>query len=273
MADIRKRKGKIGAAYQVRYPSNSTKSGYAFRTFSTMKEARAFTESLGSLPDRINTHISTVPQAIREWLDICEKIGRDGREPVERETLKEYKRRANVMKEYTWTKDLQELTPPDIVQFRNWLLKNKSRDLARRTLSSFHSVLIEMKLHGHIHHDPAAGITIKSGGRYEDDESQIDIPSDREVRDILAAADIMGSKNDFMEKCWARYRPMVYLAAFSGMRASEIRGLPWSNLHPDQVEITQRADKMGHIGPVKSRAARRQIELSKRVTDLIFEWK
>lgn len=273
MADIRKRVGKKGTTYQVRYPSTATKSGYAFKSFDTLKEARAFTENLGSLPQNTASNIRTIPQAIDEWLDICEKIGRDGRERVENETHKEYRRRANVMKQYVWEKELYELLPPDIVQFRNWLLKNKTRDLARRTLSSFHSVLIEMKLHGHIAHDPAAGITIKSGGRYEEAEARIDIPSDQEIRDLLAAADVMGSKNDFMEQCWARYRPMIYLAAFSGMRASEVRGLPWHDVYPDHVEISQRADKTGQIGPVKSRAARRHIELSSRVTDLIFEWR
>ena len=71
----------------------------------------------------------------------------------------------------------------------------------------------------------------------------------------------MGKKNDFMEKCWARYRPMIYLAGFSGMRPSEYRGLPWSNVYEDRVKVRQRADKTGIIGPVKSRAGRRTIYL------------
>ena len=83
-------------------------------------------------------------------------------------------------------KALQELEPADIVHFRNWLLENKTRDQARRTLSSFHSVLIEMKHQGHIHHDPAAGISIKSGGRYDAEDSEVEIPSDQEMRDIYA---------------------------------------------------------------------------------------
>ena len=176
------------------------------------------------------------------------------------------------MQEYEWPKPLSELEPSDIVHFRNWLLENKTRDQARRTLSSFHSVLIEMKLQGYINHDPAAGITIKSTGRYEDEASEVEIPSDQEMRDIYAAADAMGQKNDFMEKCWARYRPMIYLAGFSGMRPSEYRGLPWSNLHDDRVAVRQRADKTGIIGPVKSKAGRRTIYLPTIVTDMIFDW-
>jgi hypothetical protein len=45
MADIRKRTGSKGTTYQVRYPSKATKSGYGFKTFLTLKEARAFRDS------------------------------------------------------------------------------------------------------------------------------------------------------------------------------------------------------------------------------------
>ncbi len=229
-------------------------------------------ENLGSLKAPVRTSTKTVIQAIDLWLDVCEKIGRDGREQVEPQTLVEYERRARVMKEYDWPKGLQELEPPDIVHFRDWLLRHKSRDLARRTLSSFHSVLIEMKRQGHLRDDPAAGIVIRSGGRYEDQNSEIDIPSDAEARDIYGAADGMGSTNEQMRKCWARYRPMIYLAGFSGMRPSEYRGLAWPHVLDDCVTVRQRADKTGIIGPVKSRAGKRTIYLPGLVTDMILEW-
>lgn len=232
----------------------------------------AFTQNLGNRLDRVISDIQTVPQAVQLWLDICEKIGRDGREKVEPETFKEYRHRGRIMREYEWSKPLQELEPADIVHFRNWLLQNKTRDQARRTLSSLHSVLIEMKHQGHIRHDPAAGISIKNTGRYQEEESEAEIPSDQEMRDIYGAADAMGRQNDFMEKCWARYRPMIYLAGFSGMRPSEYRGLPWSNIHEDCVAVRQRADKTGIIGPVKSKAGKRTIYLPTLVTDMIFEW-
>ncbi len=272
MADIRKRVGKKGTTYQVRYPSKAVKSGYAFKSFDTLKEARAFTQNLGSLADDISTHIKTVPQAVELWLDICEKIGRDGRETVEPETLKEYRHRGRIMQEYQWPKHLQELEAADVVHFRNWLLENKSRDQARRTLSSFHSIIIEMKHQGHVQHDPAVGISIKSGGRYDTEDSEVEIPSDQEMRDIFSAANVLGKKNDFMEKCWARYRPMIYLAGFSGMRPSEYRGLAWENIFEDRVAVQQRADKTGIIGPVKSKAGRRTIYLPTLVTEMIFEW-
>ena len=128
MSDIRKRVGKKGITYQVRYPSTKTKSGYTYATFDKLKEARAFTENLSSLRGCVSSDLSTVSEAVQLWLDICEKIGRDGREKVEPETLKEYRHRGRIMQEYHWPKALQELEPADIVHFRNWLLENKSRD-------------------------------------------------------------------------------------------------------------------------------------------------
>jgi integrase len=101
---------------------------------------------------------------------------------------------------------------------------------------------------------------------------EVEIPSDQEMRDIYAAADAMGSKNDYMEKCWARYRPMIYLAGFSGMRPSEYRGLPWRNIHEDHVSVRQRADKTGIVGPVKSKAGKRTIYLPALVIDMLSEW-
>jgi integrase len=270
MADVRKRKGPKGVKYQIRYPTSETKSGYTYASFDTLKEARAFSENLGSLPKRPSAGVITIPEAVTRWLDICEKIGRDGREKVEPETFKEYRRRGRVIEEYAWTKNLPELEPADVVHFRNWLLQTKSRDLARRTLSSFHSIIIEMKHQGFIKDDPVARITIKTSGRYEDEESEIEIPSDNEVRDIYAAADIMGNKNDYMEKCRRRYRPMIYLAGFSGMRPSEIRGLAWPQITETTVHVKQRADKTGIIGPVKSKAGKRTIYLPRIVT-MVFE--
>lgn len=257
--------------YQVRYPTTAARTGFAYKTFRTMKAARAFTQNLGSLPEEIKSDIRTVPQAVIEWLNICEKIGRDGREKVEPATLEEYLRRGRIMRDYPWPKSLQEIEPSDIVHFRSWLLENKSRDLARRTLSSLHSVLIEMKHQGHIKDDPAAGITVKTG-RYEEEESEVEIPSDQEMRDIFGAADVLAQKSERYAKSWARYRPMIYLAGFSGMRPSEYRGLPWSSIHEDHITVRQRADKNGIIGPVKSRAGRRTIYLPQLVIDMLNEW-
>ena len=66
---------------------------------------------------------------------------------------------------------------------------------------------------------------------------------------------------------------MIHLAAFSGMRPSEYRGLPWANVADGVIFVKQRADKTGLIGPVKSRAGRRTLHISRQITDMISEWR
>ena len=79
MTDIRKRKGAKGVTYQVRYPSKTSKSGYAYKTFLTLKEAREFRES--GETKKTGPAPVTVSDGIEKWLDVCEKEGRDGRDP------------------------------------------------------------------------------------------------------------------------------------------------------------------------------------------------
>jgi integrase len=115
MTDIRKRKGAKGITYQVRYLSKATKSGYAYKTFLTKKEAREFHESgeakkTGSA--RSGCGIVTVAEGVEKWLEVCEKEGRDGRDPVTDFTLKGYQYRARIINSFSWGKSLQELTAP-----------------------------------------------------------------------------------------------------------------------------------------------------------------
>ena len=282
MADVRKRiYADGGVGYQVRFIDKSSKSGFRYKTFALAKQAQQF-KTIKDLEEGAFSPVLqatsslqsdfSVLDAIELWLDICGRVGRDGREPVEPTTFAEYARRARVMRRYNWKKPLQGLQPTDVVQFRTWLLEDFSRDLARRTLSSFCSALTEMVMQGHLPSNPASGISIRTSGRYEEDQNEIDIPSDEEVRTLLKATEVMGRKNAFMEKAWARYRPMIYLPIFTGLRMSETRGLAWPCVAHGQIKVAQRADAYGQIGPVKSKAARRSIEVAGGITDELFEW-
>ena len=91
MSDIRKRKGKKGTTYQVRYPSNGSANGYAYKAFDTLKEARAFLESGNARKSAraSASDIRTIAQATDLWLKACEREGINGREPVTDYTLQE----------------------------------------------------------------------------------------------------------------------------------------------------------------------------------------
>ena len=226
MADIRKRTGAKGTTYQVRYPSSATKSGYTYKTFNTRKEALAYVQSGKAMADQsyLASSITTVRDAVQKWLEICEKEGTDGNEPVTIHTLKTYEYLSRFMTAYPWQKSLQSLQTPDIVEFRTWLMANcPSRYVARKTLTYFHTVLSEMALRGHIASNVASGISISSKSRYD---QPVVPPSVEDFKALLSAADrLANSKNAQIERAWARYRPLLYLAGDTGMRPGEYLAL------------------------------------------------
>ena len=270
MADIRKRKGAKGVTYQVRYPSKASKSGYAYATFDTLKEAREFREDSRSRPigKQLDAELGTVADGVQKWLDVCEKEGRAGRDPVTPYTLKTYRYRASIIKGYDWGKNLHELAAPDVVEFRSWLIRNHSRDQARKVLSYFHSMILEMVSRGVLAHDIAAGIGVARMSRYDE---PVKIPSVSEVQALLAAADrLANSKNAQVQKTWERYRPMLYLAADSGMRPQEYIVLPRFNVKETGVEVDRALDAGGKdISVTKTPSGRRFIDLSPHTLDLV----
>lgn len=264
MADIRKREGAGGSRYQVRYAKPGGGSGY--KTFSKRRDAQVFIQSL-STQNHLSADIKTVAEAVETWLDVCEHEGRDGRPSVSRAVLELYKHRAKIIKAYSWEKSLQELSKPDIVNFRGWLLRERSRDQARKVLSSFHSVLIEMMNRGQIDRDPAAGIRIQGS------TPAIEIPDQKEVKKILQAADELAAhRHAQIKEAWERYRPMIYLAVASGMRPQEYVALPRRDVLNNGIRVSQAMDRSGRIGPPKSRAGNRVIDVGPEAIEMIREY-
>lgn len=263
MSDIRKRTGSKGTTYQVRYPSKASKSGYAYATFATRKEAMEFRENAAARKNSrtVATDIRTVEQGMQKWLDVCEKEGRDGRDPVTQYTLKNYEWRRDHILQYGWVKGVHELTPPDIVEFRSWLLRNYSHDVSRKLLSSFHSMVLELVRRGMLAHDICAGISIRGSSRYDE---KVSVPTEKEVRELLAAADrLANSKNKQIQKSWERYRAMLYLAVDSGMRPQEYIVVPDFNLEDTGVRVDRALERGGYkISVTKTPAGHRFIELS-----------
>lgn len=271
MSDIRKRVGRKGTTYQVRYPSNKTKSGYAYATFDTMKEARAFVESgkTSQSSQSIYGERYTVAEAADRWLKICEKEGLNGREPVSKYTYQNYEYRAEFIKSYDWPGRVQEIVPPDVVAFRSWLLNSGvSRETAGKVLSTLHSVFKEMTVRGSLTHNPATGICVRQESRYKD---PVVIPTKSDVIALLKAADeLANSKNSQIERAWRRYRPMLYLAADSGMRPQEYLALAHSAIRDAGVYVDRAIAGCGtEMSVTKTPAGRRFIGLSAETLDMV----
>jgi integrase len=236
-----------------------------------MKEARAYLES-GKMKKAAQapTHeVTSIPDAIEKWLKICEKEGLNGREPITRYTLKNYQYRAEFIKAYSWPKPIQELLPPDIVEFRSWLLRGEiSRGVAAQIMASLHSLLKEMTIRGIIPYNVATGISIRTESRYK---QPVVIPSKKDIISLLQAADrLANSKNLTIANAWERYRPILYLAADSGMRPQEYLAISNSALDKHGVHVLRAIDGSGHsLSVTKTAAGRRYIELSPDVLDML----
>jgi hypothetical protein len=69
--------------------------------------------------------------------------------------------------------------------------------------------------------------------------------------------------------------PLLLTAAFTGLRASELRGLRWKdvNLKEEKIHVQQRADRLNQIGRPKTAAGDREIPIRPVVIQALREWK
>jgi integrase len=90
----------------------------------------------------------------------------------------------------------------------------------------------------------------------------VHIPTPDEVRAIVAVLE-------------GRWRPLLLTAIFTGLRASELRGLRWHDvdLKHGEIHVRQRADRYNKIGALKSEAAERTIPMIPLLINALREWK
>jgi integrase len=91
-----------------------------------------------------------------------------------------------------------------------------------------------------------------------------DIPTPDEIKRIIHAVK-------------GRWRPLLLTAIFTGLRASELRGLRWEDVDLDknksELHIRQRADRFNNIGAPKTAAGERTVPLPPMVANTLREWK
>ncbi|MDB5538416.1 MAG: phage integrase family protein, partial [Devosia sp.] len=90
----------------------------------------------------------------------------------------------------------------------------------------------------------------------------VDIPTPVEIAGIVRGLE-------------GRWRPLLMTAIFTGLRASELRGLTWAavDLKAGRIRVFQRADRFKAIGKPKSLAGERDVPLPPIVANTLREWK
>jgi integrase len=196
----------------------------------------------------------TVAEAADAWVKRVESEG------AERSTIRQYRQHISlhILPRLGRTK-LSDLSPATVERFRDDLLKSLSRPMAKKVLTSFKSLLRAAK-HAHVADD----VAVKRSPRDKRVlEVGRDIPTPNEIKRMAEAA--KGSK---------RY-PLLLVAALTGLRASELRGVRWADvdLKAGELHVRQRADRFNAIGHPKSKAGVRSIPLAPDVLAALKEWK
>jgi integrase len=199
----------------------------------------------------------TVAQAAEDWISFSEGEG------LERSTVDQYRSHlTHHILPRLGNEKLARLTSPRINNFRDELIKRMSRAMAKKVLGSLKAILKDAKRRGNVAQNVAADISIKPHDRIKLEVGR-DIPTRDEIQRIIGA---VGS---------GRGRALLMTAALTGMRASELRGLRWSDvdLSKRQIHVRQRADRYRKIGHPKSAAGTRTIPIGDMVVNTLREWK
>lgn len=264
MASIRKRTWNKGnerrTAWVADYFDQTGKRH--IKTFATRKAAddwlvKARDEVARGVHTPENTSI-TVAEAADLWVQRCEL------ERLERSTLRQY--RTHVDRHIVpriGSEKLARLTTPRVESFKDQLVGSLSRALAGKVLTSLKSVISEAQRRGLVAHNVAAAVRIRTSTR-ENGRLVVgrDIPTKAEVQALIGAAT-------------GRWRSFFVTAIFTGLRASELRGLTWDDVDFDRkvIHVRQRANLWGEIGAPKSAAGDREIPLSPMVLSALREWR
>ena len=273
MASVRKRTWKNAkgpkSAWVVAYMH---KGKQHLKTFATKREAIAWRAEMQTeikhgihTPARVSI---TVAEAGARWLAQAQN---DGLEPS---TIAQYRQHLefHILPHLADVK-LSELTAASVQDFRNTLIAGKDR---RRSAATVRKVVIS--LGGVLGHAMALGQAARNpvrdaaqhgtrrqrlAKRHEKRlEVGADIPSKDELRAILEAA-------------ISRWRPLIVTVIFTGLRASELRGLTWSDIDLDRatLRVRQRADRWNRIGSPKSATSQREVPLAPMVVNTLKEWR
>lgn len=271
---IRKRewttpKGEQKSAWVVDYVDMQGKR--RLKTFAKKKEADAFSAK-ASVEVREGIHVAdsasaTVKEAGAFWIATGEVAG------LERSTISQYRQHLDLhIAPLIGEVLLSKLTVPLVRDFEDKMRQTgRSTAMVRKVLVSLGSLLSDAQERGLVIRN---AVREKSKGRQTGKDKRlerrqkgrlkvgIDIPTRGEVKMLLASLS-------------GKWRPLLITAIFTGLRASELRGLRWSDVDFDKRElhVHQRADRFNAIGRPKSEAGERMVPLPPTVINTLKEWK
>ncbi|MFB2553701.1 tyrosine-type recombinase/integrase [Ensifer soli] len=257
MATIRKRTLPSGkSVWQCDYRDGS--GARRSKQFGLKKDADAFLSKARHEVGQ-GTHVAdsqsvTVNEACKLWIE------RATNEGLERSTLDQYRQHSDLhIKPMLGAQKLSRLNGPAVQKFADDLAKTLSKAMVKKVLSSLSSIFAEAQRHGYSAINPVKTVKMRTNKR---DVKKIEMPTKAELSAILKATP-------------EQHKPLIWTAAFTGMRASELRGLSWDDVDLDAavIHVKRRADKYNNISFPKSAAGTRDIPIAPSVVALLKAWK
>jgi integrase len=250
------------------------------KTFSKKKAADNFAAT-ANVEIRAGIHTAdsaskTIAEAGRLWLETGDKAG------LERSTLAAYCQHLKLhIEPYLGNVKLSQLSAPMVREFEDKLARGdmpegaspqpRTRAMVRKVRVSLSSLLSDAQERGLVSRNVvrdlrrtrARGVERKAERRQKGKlKIGVDIPTREEIKAVVEAAK-------------GRWRPILLTAIFTGLRASELRGLRWADvdLYKRELHVRQRADRYSAIGKPKSESGERTVPLTPIVVNTLREWK
>lgn len=214
---------------------------------------------------RAGTHVATsksptVAQAGQNWIRAAEAHG------LERSTIKQYREHLNLhIVPLIGATRLADISAAAVRRFQDRLgASGRSPAMIRKIVRSLGTLLADAQERGLVGKNAVRDLSRRRTTRQQETKLEVGkhIPTPQEILRILSHAQ-------------SRWRPLIYTAVFTGLRASELRGLRWSDVDfkAGELRVRQRADRFNAIGKPKSSAGTRKVPFGKVLATVLKEWK
>lgn len=240
------------------------------KQFKLKKDAEAF-EKRAATEVADGIHIAdgdsiTIEEAGELWIKAKQRAGR------EQATIAQYRQHLDLhINPAIGHVKLPALTPVVLSKFEDELHDaGRSAAMIKKVMVSLGSILANAQKRGHAVRNVVRDMRGLGNGADARAEKRakgklrvgVDIPSPDEVK-------------AFLGHLRGRWRPLMLVAVFGGLRASELRGLVWDDvdLVKGGVYVRQRADRYNAIGRPKTETSERYVSLPALVVNALREWR
>jgi len=259
--------GEKREAWVVNYTDLS--GARRLKTFERKKDADAYHAKVAvEMRDGIHTPESssaTIAAAGQLWLDRAGRVG------LERATAEQYRQHLDLhIAPIIGEVKLGQFTLPMARAFEDRLAKDRSAAMVPKVMRSLGAILADAQERGLVAQNVVRNLSRgRNGGEARADRRRrgklkvgIDIPTPDEIRILIAHLK-------------DRRRALLLTAIFTGLRASELRGLRWADIDLKRavLHVRQRADRYGQLGRPKSAAGERVVPLPPLLVNALREWK